>query len=73
MALEILWVLAMAPYASLCIEGLSSKMASLGLRHSKIFTLPFWFMVVWPPLWLKIAESAFFSKYAKGPLIRSEI
>ena len=73
MALEILWVLAMAPYASLCIEGLSSKMASLGLRHSKIFTLPFWFMVVWPPLWLKNAESAFFSKYAKRPLIRSEI
>ena len=61
----LLWVLAMVPYASLCIEGLTSKMVSLGLRHSKKFTLPFWFMVVWPPLWLKNAESAFFSKYAK--------
>ena len=60
MALEILWFLAMVPYASLCIEGLTSKMASLGLRHSKRFTLPFWFMVVWPPLWLKNAKSAFF-------------
>ena len=60
MALEILWFLAMVPYASLCIEGLSSKMASLGLRHSKRFTLPFWFMVAWPPLWLKNAKSAFF-------------
>ena len=62
---QLLWVLAMVPYASLCIEGLTSKMVSLGLRHSKKFTLPFWFMVVWPPLWLKNTESEFFSKYAK--------
>lgn len=63
----------MVLYASLCIEGFTSKMINLGLRHSKKFTLPFWFMVVWPTLWLKSVESAFFSKYAKGPLIRSEI
>ena len=51
--LTLLWVLAMVLYASLCLEGLTSKMVSLGLRHSKKFTFSFWFMVVWPPLWLK--------------------
>ena len=33
--LTLLWVLAMVLYASLCLEGLTSKMVSLGLRHSK--------------------------------------
>ena len=61
----LLWVLAMVLYASLRIEGLTSKMVSLGLRHSKKITLPIWFMIVWPPLWLKNTESVFFSKYAK--------
>ena len=56
----LLWVLAMVPYASLCIEGFTSKMVSLGLRHSKKFTLPFWFMIVWLPLWLKMLNQHFF-------------
>ena len=61
----------MVTYARLCIEDLTSKMASLGLRHSKKITLPFWFMVVWPPLWLKNTESAFFSK--KNPSLHLKL
>ena len=47
----------MVPYAILCIEALTLKMVSLGLRHSKKFAHPFWFMVVWPPLWLIFFQS----------------
>ena len=57
----------MVQYTNLCIEGLTSKMVSLGLGHSKKFALPFWFMVVWPPLWLKNTESAFFQNMQSDP------